>query len=73
VNFGSGSTDQINNTLYLLLTLLRRPTVGLVGVVCAIVLAHAARCAHRLRYSLGSYPALVPELSLAALKAIAYG
>lgn len=47
--------------------------VALVLVVCALVLAHCARCARRLRYSLLDFPALRPELLLAFVKAAAYG
>jgi hypothetical protein len=47
--------------------------VALVGVVCAIVLVHHIREARRLRYPLKDYPALAPEMLLAAVKAVAYG
>jgi hypothetical protein len=47
--------------------------VALVCVVCVIVFAHNVRQARRLRYPLKDYPALAPEMLLAAVKAVAYG
>jgi hypothetical protein len=47
--------------------------VALVLVMCTLVLAHCARRAKRLRYSLLDFPALRPELLLAFVKAAAYG
>jgi transposase len=47
--------------------------VALVVVVCAIVLVHHIREARRLHYPLKDYPALAPEMLLAAVKAAAYG
>ena len=48
-------------------------SVALVVVVSSLVLIRNARQASRLRYPLKNYPALVPELLLAAVKAFAYG
>jgi len=47
--------------------------VALVLVVSSLVLIHNARHAHRQRTSLKGFPALVPELLLAVVKATAYG
>jgi hypothetical protein len=48
-------------------------SVGLALVTCGLVLVLNARRARRLRYSLKDFPATVPEVLLATVKAVAYG
>jgi hypothetical protein len=53
--------------------LLHHHTVALAVLVCGTVLVRNARQAHHLRYSWREYPAMAPEMLLAAIKALAYG